>query len=158
MQKNVKGFIALFAALAAIILTVVGCMPMAKVVDFPMWSGVNQVLGYIALALCLIAIVFAILSFRDKDKKGPRKTGMILGILCLLVVWVPMVLGWAGGLVTGYVNGDNNVIAQEMDKYEKGDKDSFISQMLDGAKDDKSKNEIIKLLDNLKAERDKNAK
>lgn len=158
MQKNVKGFIALFAALAAIILTVVGCMPMAKVVDFPMWSGVNQVLGYIALALCLVAIVFAILSFRDKDKKGPRKTGMILGILCLLVVWVPMVLGWAGGLVTGYVNGDNNVIAQEMDKYEKGDKDSFISQMLDGAKDDKSKNEIIKLLDNLKAERDKNAK
>ncbi len=158
MQKNVKGFIALFAALAAIILTVVGCMPMAKVVDFPMWSGVNQVLGYIALALCLVAIVFAILSFRDKDKKGPRKTGMILGILCLLVVWVPMVLGWAGGLVTGYVNGDNNVIAQEMDKYEKGDKDSFISQMLDGAKDDKSKNEIIKLLDSLKAERDKNAK
>lgn len=158
MQKNVKGFIALFAALAAIILTVVGCMPMAKVVDFPMWSGVNQVLGYIALALCLIAIVFAILSFRDKDKKGPRKTGMILGILCLLVVWVPMVLGWAGGLVTGYVNGDNNVIAQEMDKYEKGDKDSFISQMLDSTKDDKSKNEIIKLLDNLKAERDKNAK
>ena len=158
MQKNVKGFIALFAALAAIILTVVGCMPMAKVVDFPMWSGVNQVLGYTALALCLIAIVFAILSFRDKDKKGPRKTGMILGILCLLVVWVPMVLGWAGGLVTGYVNGDNNVIAQEMDKYEKGDKDSFISQMLDSTKDDKSKNEIIKLLDNLKAERDKNAK
>ena len=158
MQKNVKGFIALFAALAAIILTVVGCMPMAKVVDFPMWSGVNQVLGYIALALCLIAIVFAILSFRDKDKKGPRKTGMILGILCLLVVWVPMVLGWLGGLVTGYVNGDNNVIAQEMDKYEKGDKDSHISQMLDGVKDDKSKNEIIKLLDNLKAERDKNAK
>ena len=158
MQKNVKGFIALFAALAAIILTVVGCMPMAKVVDFPMWSGVNQVLGYIALALCLVAIVFAILSFRDKDKKGPRKTGMILGILCLLVVWVPMVLGWAGGLVTGYVNGDNNVIAQEMDKYEKGDKDSFISQMLDSTKDDKSKNEIIKLLDNLKAERDKNAK
>ena len=158
MQKNVKGFIALFAALAAIILTVVGCMPMTKVADFPMWSGVNQVLGYIALALCLIAIVFAILSFRDKDKKGPRKTGMILGILCLLVVWVPMVLGWAGGLVTGYVNGDNNVIAQEMDKYEKGDKDSFISQMLDSTKDDKSKNEIIKLLDNLKAERDKNAK
>lgn len=158
MQKNVKGFIALFAALAAIILTVVGCMPMAKVVDFPMWSGVNQVLGYIALALCLIAIVFAILSFRDKDKKGPRKTGMILGILCLLVVWVPMVLGWLGGLVTGYVNGDNNVIAQEMDKYEKGDKDSFISQMLDGAKDDKSKNEIIKLLDTFKAERAKNAK
>lgn len=158
MQKNVKGFIALFAALAAIILTVVGCMPMAKVVDFPMWSGVNQVLGYIALALCLAAIVFAILSFRDKDKKGPRKTGMILGILCLLVVWVPMVLGWAGGLVTGYVNGDNNVIAQEMDKYEKGDKDSFISQMLDSTKDDKSKNEIIKLLDSLKAERDKNAK
>ena len=158
MQKNVKGFIALFAALAAIILTVVGCMPMTKVAGFPMWSGVSQILGYIALALCLVAIVFAILSFRDKDKKGPRKTGMILGILCLLVVWVPMVLGWAGGLVTGYVNGDNNVIAQEMDKYEKGDKDSFISQMLDSTKDDKSKNEIIKLLDSLKAERDKNAK
>ena len=30
MQKNVKGFIALFAALAAIILTVVGCRPKAK--------------------------------------------------------------------------------------------------------------------------------
>lgn len=158
MQKNVKGFISLGAALAAIILTFVGFSPLGKVLKYPMWSSVNQTLGCIALILCVAAIVFAILSFKDKDKKGPRKTGMILGILCILIAWIPVVLGWFGGAIIGYANGESNFISEEMDKYAKGDKDSYLYKAMESGESEGSATDLKNLLDDLVKEHDKNAK
>ena len=163
MKKNVKGFISLFAALAAIVLIVVGCCRLGTIAGTRFWVGTNSVFGWLALLCCLIAIVFAVLSFKDKDKKGPRKTGMIIAILCILPSFIPVALGAAGSAVDDYAKGQNNMISDEMAKYDKGDKESFIYKIMnpDGELDSQSKEMVKKaqeFVNSIRAEHDKNAK
>ena len=163
MKKNVKGFISLFAALAAIVLIIVGCCRLGTIAGTRFWVGTNSVFGWLALLCCLIAIVFAVLSFKDKDKKGPRKTGMIIAILCILPSFIPVELGAAGSAVDDYAKGQNNMISDEMAKYDKGDKESFIYKIMnpDGELDSQSKEMVKKaqeFVNSIRAEHDKNAK
>ena len=163
MKKNVKGFISLFAALAAIVLIIVGCCRLGTIAGTRFWVGTNSVFGWLALLCCLIAIVFAVLSFKDKDKKGPRKTGMIIAILCILPSFIPVGLGAAGSLVDDYAKGQNNVISDEMAKYDKGDKESLVYKIMnpDGELDSQSKEMVEKVqefVNSIRAEHDKNAK
>lgn len=160
-MKNTKGFIALFAALAAVVLVIVGCIPFTpfKPFDFPLWSNVNLVMGIAAAVLCVVAIVFAILSFRHKDKTGPRKSGMIIAIICLFTTWIPMLLGGFCGQLVDYTNGNSdNIVAQAMKEYQEGKKDNVVQTIIDGADSDKTKQEYIDNINKIIAEHDKNAK
>lgn len=159
-MKNTKGFIALFSALAALVCLVVGvCIPLTKIIDTPFWGYPNLILGIVALVLCLIAIVFAILSFKDKDKKGPRKAGLFLGIFFLLFTWIPMVIGWFGGAIDAYTKGNNdNFVATAMNDYNNNKKDNYLQNVLDSINDENAKKDLINYLDKFTAEHEKNAK
>ena len=87
MKKNVFGFIGLFAGIGAFVLLIAALfMPTAAISGstFALYGGVNVTMALIAAALGVTAIVFGIISRKDRDKKGPRKAGIIVGVFAII--------------------------------------------------------------------------
>ena len=157
MQKNVKGFISLGCAIGAVACFVLGLIPMSSNAVFnPFWGDINTVFGIISYCLCAAAIVFAILSFRDKDKKGPRKTGMIISIVCILFAWLPLLFGFFGSSVNAYLNGNNdNFVAEAMNDYQAGKKDSWLKKNIDSIENKEDQANAKEYLEKMIAEHNK---
>ena len=120
MKKNVKGIIGLFLSLAGI-----GCLaltiflPMEKLTGFGIdgrasfYGNVNFIISWAGVALCIVGIVFGALSIKDKDKKGPRKAGIIFGVLGLIFGLVCSLVIGLFSAVTEFINseGQSGIVA-----------------------------------------------
>lgn len=143
-KKNVKGFIGLFLGLASILLIIVSLFcPMEKLTGFgldgkvSLHSSANVAIAVIAVACAIAAIVFGVMAKKEADKKGPRKSGFIIGIICVILGLI------AAGLVafmssfTEYINSDgkNGWIAESVksDKDMKKTMDDLIRGLQKGA-------------------------
>ena len=137
MKKNVKGFIGLFLALASILLIIIAYMvPMEKLTGFGIdgkitfYGNANCAFVWISVACAVAAIVFGIMAVRHKDQKGPRKVGIILGIICVIVGLLSALVIGLLALVTEYINtdGKTGVIAEvlENDSSQKENVDKII--------------------------------
>ena len=135
MKKNVKGFIALFAALAAVVCIIISfAVPMASVkgTSFKLWGNGNLYLGIIACVLAIVAIVFGFLSKKDADKKGPRKAGIIIGFIAVFVSFLAMALGGLCGILVDYFNnGEKSAIYESLDKEQRDSFDKFYKELVD---------------------------
>lgn len=125
MKKNVKGFIGLFLALASIVLIIIAYMvPMEKLTGFGIdgkltfYGNANFVFVWISVACAVAAIVFGIMAVRHKDQKGPRKVGIILGIICVIAGLLSALVIGLLSMVTEYINADGKTgaIAEFLEK------------------------------------------
>lgn len=129
MQKNVKGFIGLFAGIASFILTIVSlCMLTNPIRDtsLALHGSINVTLALIAAGLGLVAIVFGAMSVRDKDKKGPRKAGIIIGVFAIIVALCSAGICSMTKMVVEYANGESNELVSKMSDAER---EAFDKQM-----------------------------
>ena len=133
MKKNVKGFIALFAALAAVVCIIISfAVPMASIkgTAIKLWGNPNLYLGIVACVLAIVAIVFGFLSKKDADKKGPRKAGIIIGFIAVFVSFLAMALGGLFGLIVEYANDpENSTIAKSMSVEDRKSFDEMIEKL-----------------------------
>lgn len=140
MKKNVKGFIGLFLALASILLIIIAYMvPMEKLTGFGIdgkltfYGNANCAFVWISVVCAVAAIVFGIMAVRHKDQKGPRKVGIILGIICVIVGLLSALVIGLLALVTEYINtdGKTGVIAEvlENDSSQKENVDKIIREL-----------------------------
>ena len=132
MKKNVKGFIALFAALAAVVCIIISfAVPMASIkgTSIKLWGNPNLYLGIVACVLAIVAIVFGFLSKKDADKKGPRKAGIIIGFIAVFVSFLAMAMGGLFGLIVEYANDpENSTIAKSMSVEDRKNFDEMIEK------------------------------
>lgn len=110
--KNVKGIIGLILALVSLICIGVAWIPLDKLTGMgfngrvSFFGTANLVLIGIGFVCAIAAIVFAVKAKRDADLPGPRKSGMVVGIICIVLA----LISWAGiGLLstlTEFINSD----------------------------------------------------
>ncbi len=119
-KKNVKGYIALFLGLASIVLILVACfVPMTKLTGFGLggkvsFYGTANVIMIVGAIVCAIAaIVLGAMSQKDADKKGPRKSGVVIGILCTIIGILASLIIGLFSTMTEFINneGQSGVIA-----------------------------------------------
>lgn len=120
-KKNVKGYIGLFLGLASIILILVGVfVPMTKLTGFGLGGKLslhgtpNIAMIWIAVVCAIAAIVFGAMSKKDADKKGPRKPGVIIGILCVIFGLISALTVGLLSSMTEFINseGKNGMVAE----------------------------------------------
>ena len=138
MEKNVKGFVGLISALLAFGLIIVAFVPMTPLKDFNInfYGGINTTVALVAAVLSLVAIVAGAMSVKHKDKKGPRKAGIIIGVLTLIISLIFLGILSAASLITDYANGTNQELTKSMTQEEKESLDSFLEQLKEAAKQD----------------------
>lgn len=92
--KSVKGLISLVAALLCIVCIIVSYIPFTPITiegtnkSVVFFSDINVILPGIAVLLALIAIVAGIMAGKDKDKSGPKRVGMIIGIFGIIIALI----------------------------------------------------------------------
>ena len=87
MQKNVKGIIALCCALASFVLLVVAVNIATHKIEgteVSLYGDINVTMAFVGAGLGVLAIIIGILSLKDRDKKGPRKAGIIVGVFAII--------------------------------------------------------------------------
>ena len=133
MEKNVKGFVSLFAGLAAFGCIVVSLFvpmePIKGTESVKFYGSINVCLALVAFALAIIAIVFGAMSKKHIDKVGPRKTGVIIGIFALIISLFATGITGLFSVVTDYANGEEVAIFSEMQPEEREQVDNFVSQL-----------------------------
>ena len=133
MKKNVKGYIALFAGIAAIILICIAlfvCTNTISGTSIALHGQMNVTLALIAAGLGVVAIVFGIMSRKDKDKPGPRKAGVIIGVITVIVGLLSCVFCSLSSMLVDYANGNaDNSIFSEMDADTRQQIDDLIEQL-----------------------------
>lgn len=135
-MKNVKGFIGLFAGLAAIVLIVLAFFVGAETIvgsSIALPGKMGVILSLVAIVLGIVAIVFGVMSRKDKDKKGPRKAGVIIGIIAIIIALFSSAICFLTHTFVNYANG-------KLDE-------EIVSQL-----DEKSRNDLDKLVDQIRAE------
>ncbi len=99
-------------------------VPMAKLTGFGIdgkvsfYGNTNVTFIWISVLCAVAAIVFGVMSRKDKDKKGPRKAGIILGILCVIAGLLSALIIGMLTMITDYINSDgkSGLIAEELEK------------------------------------------
>lgn len=131
MKKNVKGFIGLFSALAAVVCTVIAFVPLAPIsgTSVKLWGGTNVTLGICGIVLGIIAIIFSIMAIRHSDQKGPRKAGLIIGIIVTVFAAVAAIIGGIFGMIVDYANGKDTGIFSQMDDSQRKEIDDMLNQL-----------------------------
>lgn len=118
--KNVKGYIGLFLGLAAILLILVSAfVPMTSLTGFGMngktnfFGNINIAIAWGGVILAIAAIVFGAMSKKDADKKGPRKPGVVIGIICLIIGLMCVAVISLFSTITEFINsnGQSGMIA-----------------------------------------------
>ena len=113
MKTNVKGVIGLVLGLASLaLLGTSAFLPTEKLTGFGIdgkmsfLGSINVILGWSGVVLAIAAIVFGILACRRKDTKGPRKSGIVIGIIgVILGLAVAGVVGLFSSL-TEFINSE----------------------------------------------------
>lgn len=138
MEKNVKGIVGLISALLAFVLIIVAFVPMTplKDINISFYGGINTAVALVAVLLSLVAIVAGAMSVKHKDKKGPRKAGIIVGVLTLIISLISWGMLSAATVLTDYVNGTNQELTNSMTQEEKESLDNLLEQLKEAAKQD----------------------
>lgn len=111
-DKNVKGIIGLCLALASVLLIIISFIPMTKLTGFgidgkiSLYGQVNIVMAFAALVCAIAAIVFAVMAKKHSDKPGPRKAGLIIGIICILISLIALLTTTLVSSLTEYINNE----------------------------------------------------
>ena len=90
-EKNVKGIIGLCFGLLAIVFAALSMIPMTKLTgmglngEVSFFGQINVVFSLCVLVSAVIAIIFGAMSKKDADKPGPRKSGVIIGIIFIII-------------------------------------------------------------------------
>ena len=133
MKKNVKGFIGLFAAIGAIVLAFAALIFPASHISGSSLSlpgSMNVTMALIAAGLGVLAIIFGILAVREPDKQGPRKAGIIVGLLAILLGLGAAALCVILGMVDDCANnGPGNTLSQSLDESKKKEFDKLVEQI-----------------------------
>ncbi len=137
-EKNVKGIIALCLALASVLLNIIAFIPMEKLTGFDIdgkiafFGSVNVTLSQIALIFAIAAIVLGIMARKHTDKKGPRKSGLIIGIIFIFVSLITLAITAGLSTITEYINSDgkSGVIYESIknDESKQKEMNDFIDQ------------------------------
>lgn len=131
MQKNVKGFIGLFIGLAAFIVIIIAMVPFTPIngTSINFYGRINSTLALIGAGLGVVAIIFGALSVKDKDKTGPRKAGIIVGIFAVII---GLIFSGVAGLLsvfTDYANGVPGNAISQLDESQRKDIDKALEQL-----------------------------
>ncbi len=131
MQKNVKGFIGLFIGLAAFIVIIIAMVPFTPIngTSINFYGGINSTLALIGAGLGVAAIIFGALSVKDKDKTGPRKAGIIVGIFAVII---GLIFSGIAGLLssfTDYANGVPGNALSQLDESQRKEIDKALEQL-----------------------------
>ena len=119
-RRNTKGYIGLFLGLASIAAIIVAVfVPFTKLTGFGIdgkitfFGTINVALCWIGVVLAIAAIVFGAMSKKDADKKGPRKSGVIIGIICIVLGLIASLVVGLLSMFTEFINseGTDGVIA-----------------------------------------------
>lgn len=131
MQKNVKGFIGLFAGIAAFIVIIIATIPFTPIngTSLNFYGSINSTLALIGAALGIIAIIFGALSAKDKDKKGPRKAGIIVGIFAVIIGLIFTGVASLLASITDYANNVPGNALSQMDEANRKEIDNLLDQM-----------------------------
>lgn len=137
-QKNVKGYVGLCAALLSWGMIVVSWIPMTPLKPNPsitFFGSSNVTLGAIALLLTLIAIIVGAMSTRHKDRRGPRKSGIIIGVLALIIGLGSIAITSTFSQVTAYINGEPSILDETVknDPNAKEELDELIEQIVNSS-------------------------
>ena len=112
-KKNVVGYVGLILGLASIAMLIAAfAVPLTKLTGMgfdgkiSFYGGTNVALAWIGVVLAIAAIVCGVVSKKYKDRQGPRKPGVIIGIICII-------LGLLASLVVGFMTSVTEFINSE---------------------------------------------
>lgn len=128
MKKNVLGFIALFSGIAAFICIIIAFIPTTPIAgsSLSLYGGINVACAGGSIFLGLVALITGIISMRFRDKMGPRKAGMIIGIFAIIIGLISFVTTSISKVIVDYANKvPGNVISQMDDESRKTFDDSL---------------------------------
>ena len=133
MKKNVKGFIGLFAGIAAFVLIGIALFALTNPISgttLALHGGFNVIIALVGAVLGIVAIVFGVMSRKDADKKGPRKAGVIVGVFAILIGLGAAAFCGIFGMVADYANNvPGNTISQSLDESQKKEFDKLVEQI-----------------------------
>ena len=140
-EKNVKGIIGLILAIVSLICIFVAWYPMTKLTGMGLdgklsfYGTVNLMLIVAAFICAVAAIVFAALSKKHKDKVGPRNSGLVIGIICLILSLLCSPFIGLFTTVTEYINsdGERGAIAEAVKNDQEMEKK--VNELIDQLKD-----------------------
>ena len=121
-EKNVKGIIGLCFGLLAIVFAALSMIPMTKLTgmglngEVAFFGQINVVFSLCVLVSAVIAIIFGAMSKKDADKPGPRKSGVIIGIIFIIIGLITFGITSSFSAITEYINSDGRtgVIAESV--------------------------------------------
>ena len=121
-EKNVKGIIGLCFGLLAIVFAALSMIPMTKLTgmglngEVSFFGQINVVFSLCVLVSAVIAIIFGAMSKKDADKPGPRKSGVIIGIIFIIIGLISFGVTSSFSAITEYINSDGRtgVIAESV--------------------------------------------
>ena len=132
MKKNVKGFIGLFAGLAAFVLIGIALFVPTNPISgtsLALHGSFNIIIALVGAVLGIIAIVFGIMSRKDADKTGPRKAGVIVGVFAVIIALMSTGICALTSTVADYANNVPGNAMSQMDKNDRANLDKAIEQL-----------------------------
>ncbi len=135
MKKNVKGFIGLFSGLAAFGCLIASFIPLEEIQGsngIKFYGSINTRLAFIGFILAIVAIVFGALSKKYIDRKGPRKSGIVLGIFAVIISIFAMGITGVCSMVTDYANGKSTALVENVSPEERQQIDDLVAQLKNG--------------------------
>ena len=134
-QKNVKGIIALVLALVSLVLMGLAFVPMESLrnTSVKFFGGLNILFGALALVAAIAAVVFGAMGKKNTDKKAMAITGMVIGIISIILSIFTTGIVAILSTVTDYINnGSESWLAQNIqDESQLKEIDDALDQLFD---------------------------
>ena len=111
-EKNVKGITGLCFGLIAIVFAALSMIPMIQLTgmglngEISFFGQINIVFSLCTLVSAVIAVIFGAMSKKDADKPGPRKSGVVIGIIFILIGLISFGVTSSFAAITEYINSD----------------------------------------------------
>ena len=111
-EKNVKGITGLCFGLIAIVFAALSMIPMIQLTgmglngEISFFGQINIVFSLCTLVSAVIAVIFGAMSKKDADKPGPRKSGVIIGIILIIIGLIAFGVTSSFAAITEYINSD----------------------------------------------------
>lgn len=131
MKKNVKGFIGLFAGIAAFVLIGIALFVTTNPISgtsVALHGGFNVIVALVGAVLGIVAIVFGVMSRKDTDKTGPRKAGIVVGVFAVIIALMSTGICALTSAIADYANNVPGNALSQVDKNQLADLDKAIEQ------------------------------
>ncbi|MBQ9460782.1 MAG: hypothetical protein IJU51_02530 [Clostridia bacterium] len=113
MKTNVKGVIGLITGLAALgLLGTAAFLHPEKLTGFGIngkmsfFGMTNIIMAWSGVAIAIAAIVFGVMANKKKDTKGPKKAGIVIGIIGVIIGLAVAGVVSLFSSITEFVNSD----------------------------------------------------